>query len=225
MINFFGSNEGLPLVADRDLIPAPAERAVCFPNFGVAGMRYRVRTAADTLLKIVDVDSGEEITAAGRAGELRVSGPTIFAGYLGGHGDPFDEDGYFRSGDVFEFVDDDRRLLRYVDRAKDLIIRGGMNVSPAEVESLLQSHPRVAEVAAVGAPDEVLGERVAVFVVTRDGAPLELADLTEHLSGQHVAKFKWPERLELVDELPRNPVGKVLKRELRARLAEASADL
>lgn len=224
VINFFGSNEGLPLVADRTTIPDPAERAQFFPNFGAAGMTWRVRTAKDTSVRLVDLETEEEISEAGRPGELRVKGPTIFAGYLPPPlgeqvaSAPFDDQGYYRSGDVFEYHDAERRLLRYVDRAKDLIIRGGMNISPAEVEGLVQSHPKVAEVAAVGAPDDILGERVAVFVVPRDGQTIALDELTEHLAAQNVAKFKLPERLVVVDELPRNPVGKVLKRELRERL-------
>ena len=218
VINFFGSNEGLPLVGDRSTIPDPTERSVYFPNFGAAGFDWRVSTAEQTKSRLVDVETGEVISQANRPGELRISGPTIFSGYLGGQGDPFDEHGYYRSGDVFEYPDADCRYLRYVDRAKDLIIRGGVNISPAEIEALVQSHPKVAEVAAVGVPDEVLGERVAVFVVPRQGQHLVLSEIIEHLVTQRVAKFKLPERLDVVAELPRNPVGKVLKRDLRDRL-------
>ncbi len=218
VINFFGSNEGLTLVGDRSLIPDPAERSVYFPNFGAPGFDWRVRTAPLTRVKLVDLDSGETITQSNRPGELRLSGPSVFGGYLGGAGAPFDDEGYYRSGDVFEYPDPEQRYLRYVDRAKDLIIRGGQNISPAEIEALVQSHPGVAEVAAVGAPDEVLGERVAVFVVPRTGASPTLPDLIEHLRGQRVATFKLPERLEIVDSLPRSAIGKVLKRELREQL-------
>ncbi len=219
VINYFGSSEGIPLVADRSNIPDPAERATFFPNFDAPGMTWRVRTSTETTLRLVDVETGEEVREAGRPGELRLIGPTVFAGYLGGEPNPFDDQGYYCTGDVFEYHDAERRLLQFVDRSKDLIIRGGFNISPAEVEGLLQTHPSVAEVAAVGAPDDLLGERVAVFVVLRAGTSLELADLIAHLMDQQVAKFKLPERLEIVDELPRNPSGKVLKRELRDRLA------
>ena len=90
-----------------------------------------------------------------------------------------------------------------------------MKISAAEVESLVQSHPAVAEVAAVAAPDERLGERTVLFVTPKPGATLTLADLIEHLRRQQVAAFKLPEQLELVAALPRNPVGKVQKTLLR----------
>ena len=108
-------------------------------------------------------------------------------------------------------------LLVHVDRKKDLIIRGGINISAVEIESLLVGHPKVADVAAVGRRDARLGERTCVFVVPRDPAdPPELSDLTEYLEGERVARFKLPESLELIGQLPRNPAGKVLKRELRS---------
>ncbi|WP_279581479.1 AMP-binding enzyme [Fodinicola feengrottensis] len=99
------------------------------------------------------------------------------------------------------------------------MIRGGMNISPAEVEGLIAAHPAVTEVAVVGVPDPVLGERVCAVVVL--SAELSLASLTNFLREQRVASYKLPERLEIVDALPRNPVGKVLKRELRG-LAEVA---
>lgn len=218
VINFFGSNEGIPLVSDPVSVPDPSERAVYFPNFGLEGVESPIRTASQTSLRLIDLVDGTEISGAGKPGELRIKGPTVFAGYLGGSPDPFDDEGFFCTGDIFQYRDDDRRLLEYVDRAKDLIIRGGMNISPAEVEGMLQSHPAVAESAAVGMPDDILGERMTIFVVPRNGATITLEMLLEHLAEMQVAKFKWPERLEVVDELPRNPVGKVLKRDLRDRL-------
>lgn len=115
------------------------------------------------------------------------------------------------------------QYVRYVDRVKDLIIRGGMNIAPAEIEGVLATHPLVAESVAVAWPDERLGERVCVFVALRDGidpTALTLTDVSDHFAAERVAKFKWPERLEIIDALPRNPVGKVLKRELRDRIAD-----
>ena len=91
-----------------------------------------------------------------------------------------------------------------------------------EIEGVLASHPLVAESVAVAWPDELLGERVCVFVALRAGidpTALTLSDVTDHFAAERVAKFKWPERLEIIDVLPRNPVGKVLKRELRDRIA------
>lgn len=126
----------------------------------------------------------------------------------------FDADGYFRTGDIFQVADE--KFLRYVDRAKDLVIRGGANISPAELESLLAAHPAVADVSVIGVPDDVLGERVCAVVVAKDTPP-SLAELVSFLREKQVASYKLPERLEIVAALPRNPVGKVLKRDLRQR--------
>jgi acyl-CoA synthetase len=222
VINFFGSNEGLCLVGDADSVPDPDDRAVCFPRFGAEGVHFRARHAPCTKVRLVDLDTGEDIQLAGRPGELRLSGPTVFPGYWGGVGSPFDDQGYYCSGDVFELAGDRLQYVRYVDRAKDLIIRGGMNIAPAEIEGVLAWHLLVAESVAVAWPDDRLGERICVFAALRPGtAPdaLTLADVTEHFAAHQVAKFKWPERLEIVDALPRNPVGKVLKRDLREHLA------
>ena len=136
---------------------------------------------------------------------------------------PLDEEGFLRTGDIFEIAGDQNQYLHYVDRAKDLIIRGGMNIAPAELEGMIAEHPAVLEATVVGDPDEALGERVAAVVVLRPDASLTLAELVEHLRAHKIASYKLPERLELVEALPRNPVGKILKRELRRRLQEESA--
>jgi acyl-CoA synthetase len=218
VINFFGSNEGISLTGYPDNIPDPAERGRYFPRPG-AGLPTRIGTDRWTRARLVDLSTSAEISAAGQPGELRLKGPTVFAGYWDGAGTPFDEDGWYRTGDIFQYAGERGEYLLYVDRAKDLISRGGMKISAAEVEGLLQSCPGVAEVAAIGVSDPVLGERLCAVVVPRDGASLSLADLVGFLRERQVASFKLPEQLVLVDELPRNPSGKVLKRELRARLS------
>lgn len=222
--NFFGSNEGVPLISDQHTVPDPDARAAFFPWFGGPGLSWPNPTSAGVRTRLVDVESGEEVTEPGRPGELRVAGPTIFSGYWAGSAaDPFDEQGFYRSGDVFEIAPADPTMLRYVDRARDLVVRGGMNISPAEIEALLVAQDPVADVAVVGYPDDVLGERVAAVVVPSDpGAPPTLAGLVDALRAQRIASYKLPERLEIVDALPRNPVGKILKRELRERLAGPS---
>ncbi len=221
--NFFGSNEGVPLVSDQFTVPDPDARAAYFPRFGGPGLTWANPASVGVRTRLVDLDTGKEVTDPGVPAELRVAGPTIFAGYWAGAGDPFDEQGYFRSGDLFAIaVDDDGdpSLLRYVDRARDIVVRGGTNISPAEVEGLLAQHPAVAEVAVVGVPDDVLGERTAAVVVAAQGvAPPSLDALVAMLREQRIASYKLPERLEVVDALPRNPFGKVLKRELRAWLS------
>ncbi|GAA3207822.1 class I adenylate-forming enzyme family protein [Actinocorallia longicatena] len=217
IINFFGSNEGIGLMTDPHDVPDPEERARYFPRYGTPGVTWTSRLSEQINVKLVDAD-GREVTEPGVPGELRLKGPVVFPGYLGGDllPSPFDEDGYLKTGDVFVIAGADDRFLHYVDRAKDLVIRGGMNIAPAEIEGLLAAHPGVADVAVVGYPDEILGERVCAVVVPAEGAAPELADLVAFLRERKIASYKLPERLELREVLPRNPVGKILKREVRA---------
>jgi non-ribosomal peptide synthetase component E (peptide arylation enzyme) len=149
---------------------------------------------------------------------LLLRGPEQFPGYL----DPlhdlasFTADGWFRTGDIANV--DAEGYLTITDRKKDLIIRGGENISSMEVENLLLSHPAVAEVAVVAMPDDRLGEKVCAYVTPRQGTTLALADIVEHCARAGFARQKTPERLVLVDDMPRTPSGKVKKAELRARL-------
>ncbi|MGI9613055.1 MAG: AMP-binding protein [Acidimicrobiales bacterium] len=213
IINAFGSNEGSALLSNRSGVPDPSSRARFFPRPDPAVLDVR----------LIDLDTGDEITDAGRMGELRYRGSTVFEGYLDSDGDEFDSDGWFRSGDLFEWVEqhEGAPLMRFVDRAKDIIIRGGMNVSAAEVEALIAAHPAVAECAVVAYPDRDLGERVGVFVVAAPDASPSLDDVVAQMREADVASYKIPERLEVVEALPRNPVGKVVKPDLRARWADA----
>ena len=219
VLNLFGSNEGLCLFGCPDTIPDPADRGRLFPRPGDQSFAWRTRIGRETLSRLVDVETGEDIVEPGRPGELRVSSPAIIAGYWGDAPSPFDEQGYYRTGDIFEITGDGGHLLVYVDRAKDLISRGGYKISAVEIESLLSAHSKVFEVAVIGTPDPRLGERLCAVVAPRDPAdPPTLDELIDVLRSQHVAQFKWPERLEIVSSLPRNPVGKVLKRTLRDEL-------
>jgi acyl-CoA synthetase (AMP-forming)/AMP-acid ligase II len=224
VLNLFGSNEGLCLFGCPDTIPDPGERGRLFPRPGDPSFAWRARAGRETRSRLVDLETGEDITEPGRPGELRVSSPTIIAGYWGDVPAPFDEQGYYRTGDIFEITGPGGHLLSYVDRAKDLISRGGYKVSAVEIESLLLSHPKVAAAALVGMPDDRLGERICAFVEPRDPAdPPDLEELLDVLRTHQVARFKWPERLEILAELPRNPVGKILKRTLREQLRSANA--
>lgn len=209
IVNVFGSNEGAALLSTQRVVPDPVERARFFPPPTADGVRVR----------LVDLESGDDIADVGRPGELRFTGPTVFDGYLESTGEEFDERGYYRTGDVFQWTGtgDPPTLLQFIDRAKDIIIRGGMNISAAEVEALASSHGDVAECAAVAFPDADLGERVGLFVVAAPDASPSLDTIVAHLRAQEIASYKLPERVELIDALPRNPVGKVTKSELRAR--------
>jgi len=122
------------------------------------------------------------------------------------------------AGDILQIAGDDLQYLQYVDRSKDMVVRGGMKISAAEVEGFVAGHPKVADVAVVAYPDDVLGERACAVVVPRPGQTVTLAEIVAYLREEGIATFKLPERLELRDELPRNPLGKVLKRDLRDEL-------
>lgn len=210
IVNAFGSNEGAAMLSTMRTVPDPVQRARLFPLPSRAGIDVR----------LVDLDTGAEITESGVLGELRFRGPTVFDGYLESTGEEFDDEGFYRTGDLFELDGDadPPNMFRFVDRAKDIIIRGGMNVSAAEVEALITSHRSVVECAVVAYPDADLGERVGVFVVAVPDAEITLEDVTGHVRDAGVASYKLPERLELIDVLPRNPVGKVTKSDLRAKL-------
>jgi acyl-CoA synthetase (AMP-forming)/AMP-acid ligase II len=222
IINFFGSNEGIALLTDPHDVPGAEDRARFFPRYGTAARSWTSRISEWTSVRLVDPATGEEVTEPGRPGELRIKGPTVFAGYL--HGErlksPFDEQGYLRTGDVFVIAGEDQEFLEYVDRAKDLVIRGGMNIAPAELEGLIAGHPDVADVAIVGYPDDVLGERVCAVLVPRPGATVTLDDLLAYLRDKKIASYKLPERLEVREAMPRSPVGKILKRELRDEIGK-----
>ncbi|MGF7122358.1 class I adenylate-forming enzyme family protein [Rhodococcus sp. BE178] len=220
VLNFFGSNEGVCLLGAPSDIPDPTVRARHLPNYGAPGKEWATRVAKMTAVRLVDPVSGADVHAVGERGELRLLGPTVFGGYLEGTAtsSPFDDQGYLCSGDVFELGGTDGEYLEFVDRIKEIIIRGGMNIAPAEIEGLLFEHPAVGDVAVVGYPDEVLGEKCCAVVVPAGASDVSLADLVEHLRSHQVASFKLPERLEIVASIPRNPVGKILRRDLRDRL-------
>ena len=155
----------------------------------------------------------------GEAGEIRVKGPMVMRGYLDATLDreAFDSEGFLRTGDLGRL--DDAGNVAITGRVKDIIIRNMENISAKEVEDLLFTHPAIADAAVVGLPDDRTGERVCAVVVLKEGqeAPT-LAELVEFTVGNGLAKQKTPEQLEVLDALPRNPTGKVLKYELRAQL-------
>lgn len=150
-------------------------------------------------------------------GELRPKGPQCFLGYVDTslNADAFDTDGWFRSGDRGR-IDADGNVV-VTGRIKDAIIRNAENISALEIEGVLATHPAVADNAVIGVPDERTGERVCAVVVPRPGHAVTLASLAEHCAKAGMSRHKSPERLEVLEALPRNLTGKVLKNELRAR--------
>ncbi|MFF8727215.1 3-phosphoshikimate 1-carboxyvinyltransferase [Streptomyces sp. NPDC015171] len=178
-------------------------------------------------LRITD-DEGL-VLPAGEEGNFELRSPTVFDGYLERPdltSQAFTEDGWYRTGDLATI--DAEGYLRITGRVKDVINRGGEKIPVAEIEQLLFGHPAVDDIAVVAMPDERLGERACAFVVPAGEAELTFEEMRRYLDGHDVAKQYWPERLERIDALPRNPIGKVKKFELRAlarglRPHEASA--
>lgn len=188
---------------------------------GMRGDDFVKRTTTDgRLMPGVEVrilDEQDTELGLGCQGEIVSRGPDLFMGYRDPalDRDAFLPGGWFRTGDVGSLDADG--FLTITDRKKDIIIRGGENISSKEVEDILARHPAVAEVAVVATPHPRLGEGVCAFVVLRPSAEITLDDIGSHFAAAAVARQKTPERLEIVAELPRTPAGKVKKFELRGR--------
>ena len=172
-------------------------------------------------VRIVD-DDGKPC-APGAIGNVQVRGPNVFAGYWGmpeKTREEFTVDGWFRTGDVGEWVAEGaaKDYLRLVGRAKDMIISGGLNVYPKEIEERIDALPGVVESAVIGVPDPDFGEAVTAVVVAAEGCTIDEAAIIGALKGE-IAAFKVPKHVHVVTELPRNAMGKVQKNVLRERLA------
>jgi cyclohexanecarboxylate-CoA ligase len=174
------------------------------------------RPAADVSVRATDASG--DVCGTGEEGELLLRGPQCFSGYVDAtlNDSSIDADGWFHTGDLG--IIDAAGNVRITGRLKDVIIRNAENISVIEVEDLLYRHPDVADAAVVGVPDQRTGERVVAFVVLRDGSDVGLTQIREHCRLQGLAVQKCPEQLEVVEAIPRNAMGKVLKQDLRARL-------
>jgi long-chain acyl-CoA synthetase len=184
--------------------------------------RLRSVGYARTGVDVAVLDPAGRPLPPGEAGEVAARGDVVMAGYWN---DPEATartlgDGWLRTGDVGRM--DDRGRLTLTDRSKDVIISGGSNIYPREVEEALAFHPQVAEVCVVGAPDPEWGEAVVAFIVPRAGAPLEEATLADCCRSR-IASFKKPRRYVFVEALPKNATGKILKTELRRRIEPGPA--
>ncbi len=217
VINIFGSNEGMALVAGPEVVPDPVERASFFPRESHYVPPFGVEQDHQIEIRLVPPAGGEEITCDSVSAELQIRGPTVFEGYHNAPGQTaaaFTEDGFFKTGDLFEIAGDGR-FFRFVGRCKDLIIRGGVNISPEEIDQLLGGHPRLAEVCAFALPDAVMGERVGLAYVPRVDEDLSLEQITSYLRKHDTATFKLPERLFRFAALPRNVTNKVMRSQVR----------
>ena len=211
----YGTAEGLinivPLDAPDELMMESSGRPVC----------------DEDEIKVVDLDGNE--LPDGEAGELLTRGPYTIRGYYDApqtNAAAFTADGFYRMGDV---VRKSGRYLFTEGRRKDLINRGGEKISSDEIENLILKHPAVDACCVVAMPDPVFGEKACAFVVLQPDGALTLAQLGEFLTAQRIARFKLPERLEIVERFPISPAGKILRRQLRERItatlaSEAAAD-
>jgi 3-phosphoshikimate 1-carboxyvinyltransferase len=185
------------------------------------------RALANVRLRVADGEG--QLLPPGVEGNFEIETDTLFAGYLNrpeATAAALSPDGWYRPGDLAT-IDEDG-YLRITGRVRDVINRGGEKVPVAEIEQLLYRHPAVAEVAIVAMPDPRLGERACAFVVLNTAEPtltLSFAEMQAHLEAHHVTKTYWPERLELVSELPRTPSGKIQKFVLRERARELRPDV
>jgi len=215
----------------KELIPSVTVQE----NFGMAeGMLMFVRfddpeevrmetvgrpLSPDDEVRLVDDDDNE--VAEGEVGELLARGPYTLRGYFGVpeyNSRAFTSDGFYRSGDLMRRHPSGNYMVE--GRKKDLINRGGEKISAEEIENLILTHPAVQNVACVPMPDPILGERMCAYVILHRGHSLDLSELVLFLMHQEIAKHKLPERLEIVEEFPLSPFGKVSKKDLTNRITQ-----
>jgi fatty-acyl-CoA synthase len=171
------------------------------------------KAGKDVGLRVVDSDDND--VPIGEVGEVIIKSLNNMKGYWN-RPEATEEsikDGWFYSGDIGYF--DDEGFLYIHDRVKDMIVSGGENIYPAEVENALLSHPQIADAAVIGIPDDKWGEATKAFIVQADGEPLDEAEVISYVRTQ-IAGYKCPKTVEHINELPRNPSGKILRKDLRA---------
>ena len=169
--------------------------------------------------KLIDSD-GNELPRE-KEGEMVARGPCIFRGYYKSEAEnreAFTSDGFYRTGDIAKFDDEGRLII--TGRKKDIIIRGGENISAKEVEELISGHPKVVQAAAVAMPDPILGERVCAFIKPRENENVTLEEIILYLKGKKTSVLYLPERIEVIEEMPLTNVGKVDKKRLREEIRE-----
>ena len=174
-------------------------------------------------VKIVDPADGREL-GVGEEGEILSRGPEMCLGYAADdhNAEAFEADGFFHTGDLAMMTEDGALVI--TGRSKDLIIRGGENISPREIEDALHEHPAIHEAAVVAMPHPRMGETGCAFVVLEDGATLSFEDMVTFLDRTGMAKQKYPERLEIIEAFPRTAAGKIRKNMLRDQIAAKVGD-
>ena len=211
---------GVGIVSGYGLTEAPivVMATTADPDAKLAATEGRPTPGVDLI--VVGLDGHR--AGPGEEGEIRLKGPQVIRGYLDASldADAFDEDGYFRSGDLG--IVDAEGYVTITGRLKDVIIRHGENISAKEVEDLLYAHPAIADVAVIGLPDPKTGERACAVVAVKEGESFDFDGMVRYLKEQGLRVQAIPEQLELVEVVPRNPAGKILKHTLRERFAPAS---
>lgn len=207
LVEGYGMTETSPVAVGNPMGPTrrPGTVGVPFPS---------------TEIRVVDPDDPTRDLPPGEAGELLIRGPQVFQGYWGKPAETATtllEDGWLRSGGIATVSEDG--FVTIVDRLKELIITGGFNVSPTEVEDVLLTHPDVEQAAVVALPRKSGGEDVAAAVVLRDGIVFDGDALRDYCRAR-LAAYKIPRRIVEVDDLPRSLIGKVLRREVREQLLQ-----
>ena len=169
---------------------------------------------ADTDIKIVAVDDPDRELEIGQPGEVAIKGPQIMMGYYKKPEETAEvlKDGWFFTGDIGQFDDDG--YLTIVDRKKDMIIAGGYNIYPVELDGVLMGHPKILEACTIGLPHEYRGETVKAFIVTKEGQELTEDEVAAYCK-ENLAAYKVPKLIEFIDELPKSAVGKILRRKLK----------
>ncbi|GGY59324.1 class I adenylate-forming enzyme family protein [Marinobacter zhanjiangensis] len=215
IVNIWGQNEGTSLVAGPADVPELDMRVDHLPWWGKKGVEWPSGIYGVEVKILGDTD--EEITEPGGIGELCYRSPGLFAGYFQRPDiteRSFTDDGFFRTGDLF--IVQDEKHVGFYDRKKDMVIRGGFNISSVEVENAVLGFDKVQDVAVIPQPDDVMGERVCICVVPADeDNPPTLEEINDYLKEQGMSVYKLPEKMKQIDAIPRNPVGKILKKELR----------
>jgi acyl-CoA synthetase (AMP-forming)/AMP-acid ligase II len=205
--NGFGSNEGHQNATELGLDPELVSSTI-----GIKCLYSDI--------KIID-EEGKRL-GPNQTGEFCQKSPMIISGYYKRpelNAEKWDDEGFYHTGDACSLDEDG--FYHFVTRLKDIVIRGGMNISAEEIEFILYKHPRVLNVAIVGMPDERLGERCCAYVELKPGEEtLTVEEVQAFMKKEKVAKYKWPERIEIIEQLPRTPTGKVLKYILRDKIAK-----
>jgi len=219
--NIWGQNESTGNVAGSYHIPDLEKRLDHFPFYaeGTKWTREAKGVWKHISMKMVNPDLPNGPRKEGDIGELWYRGPNVIPCYFKRPAltaKAFDADGFFNTGDLFQLKDGE--CIGFFDRSKDIIIRGGFNISAQEVENTILSHPKVLDAAAVAMPDERLGERTCIYVVPKPGQAISLDEIKSFMTEKGIAVYKIPERLEIIQAIPRNPVGKIVKKVLREEI-------